>query len=172
MDLNHFQCFCFPGSISNRINLSNICDGIDLASLLVKIGNGKLHVGLILLQFWHKNVFYDDLLLGFEWFPPMLFLSSLLFFWKLHSTRETRLFKSFNFMRNWLIRLLLFWLNTPNIYLFHVNNRNFKKGCEICSKLTIKTPEKRQWRLSGVFIVKSPHTSHLFPFSVVSIVDF
>ena len=26
--------------------------------------------------------------------------------------------------------------------------------CEICSKLTIKTPERRQWRRSGVFVEK------------------
>ena len=25
--------------------------------------------------------------------------------------------------------------------------------CEICSEITIKTPERRQWRRSGVFIV-------------------
>ena len=30
------------------------------------------------------------------------------------------------------------------IYLFKVNNRNAKTWCEICSKLTIKTPERRQ----------------------------
>ena len=29
-----------------------------------------------------------------------------------------------------------------NIYLFKVNNKNIRKRCEICSKLTIKTPEK------------------------------
>ena len=40
-----------------------------------------------------------------------------------------------------------------NIYLFKVNNRNTRKRCETCSKLTIKTPERRQWRCSGVFIV-------------------
>ena len=28
-------------------------------------------------------------------------------------------------------------------YLFKVNNRNARKSCEICSKLTIKTPERR-----------------------------
>ena len=28
-----------------------------------------------------------------------------------------------------------------NIYLFKVNNRNNRKRCEACSKLTIKTPE-------------------------------
>ena len=31
-----------------------------------------------------------------------------------------------------------------NIYLFKVNNRNSRKRCEICSKLTIKTAEWRQ----------------------------
>ena len=30
-----------------------------------------------------------------------------------------------------------------NIYLFKVNNRDSRKRCEICSKLTIKTPERR-----------------------------
>ena len=30
-----------------------------------------------------------------------------------------------------------------NIYLLKVNNRKTKKTCEICPKLTIKTPEPR-----------------------------
>ena len=30
-----------------------------------------------------------------------------------------------------------------NIYLFKVNNRNTRKRCKICSKLTIKTAERR-----------------------------
>ena len=38
-------------------------------------------------------------------------------------------------------------------YMFKVNNRNTKAKCEICSKLTIKTPERCHRRLSGVFIV-------------------
>ena len=29
-----------------------------------------------------------------------------------------------------------------NSYLFKVNNRNTRKRCEICSKLTIKTPDE------------------------------
>ena len=33
-----------------------------------------------------------------------------------------------------------------NIYLLKVNNRNTRKRCEICSKLTIQTPERRQKR--------------------------
>ena len=31
----------------------------------------------------------------------------------------------------------------PNMYLFKINNKNARKSCEICSKLTIKTPERR-----------------------------
>ena len=41
-----------------------------------------------------------------------------------------------------------------------VNNRNTRRRCEICSKLTIKTPE-RQLRRSGVFIVSFEHITHL-----------
>ena len=49
-----------------------------------------------------------------------------------------------------------------NIYLSKVINTNNTKRCEICSKLTIKTPERRQWRHSDVFIVNSEHISHIF----------
>ena len=51
---------------------------------------------------------------------------------------------------------------SANFYLFKVNNRNTRKRCEICSKLTIKTPERRYWRRSAVFIVNFEHISHLF----------
>ena len=30
--------------------------------------------------------------------------------------------------------------------MFKVNNRNTRTRCEICSKLTIKVPERRHWR--------------------------
>ena len=49
-----------------------------------------------------------------------------------------------------------------NTYLFKVNNRNTRKRCEICSKLTIKISEQGHWHRSGVFIAKFEHTSHLF----------
>ena len=32
----------------------------------------------------------------------------------------------------------------------------------MCSKLTIKTPGRRQWRRSGVFAVSFEHISYLF----------
>ena len=50
---------------------------------------------------------------------------------------------------------------SPGIYLLKVNNRNSRTSCETCTKLTIKTPERRQWRRSGVFIANFEHISHL-----------
>ena len=41
-----------------------------------------------------------------------------------------------------------------------INVRNTRTKCEICSKLTIKTPERHRWRHSGVFIVSFEHISH------------
>ena len=46
---------------------------------------------------------------------------------------------------NLLFRWSADYLFPANIYLFKVNNRNTRKRCEICSKLTIKTPERRHW---------------------------
>ena len=34
-------------------------------------------------------------------------------------------------------------LSRLSIHLFKNDNRNLRKGCEVCSKLTIKTPERR-----------------------------
>ena len=48
-----------------------------------------------------------------------------------------------------------------SIHLLGVNNRSFKIRCEIRLKLTIKTPERRQWGRSGVFIGNFEHISHL-----------
>ena len=50
--------------------------------------------------------------------------------------------------------------NPVGIYLLKFNDRNARTRCEICSKLTIKAPE-RQWRRSGVFVVNFEHISHL-----------
>ena len=43
------------------------------------------------------------------------------------------------------------------IYLLKVNNRNIRAMCEMCSKLTVKTPEGRQWSCSSVSIVNFEH---------------
>ena len=46
--------------------------------------------------------------------------------------------------------------------MFKVNNRNTRTRSEICSKLTIKIPERRHWRRSGIFIINFEHVLHLF----------
>ena len=78
---------------------------------------------------------------------------------------------------------LFCWL-PAGINMFKVNNRNTRTICEICSKLTIKTPERRQmellvktvngwksltiykkssiWHRSGVFIVNFEQIHRLF----------
>ena len=38
-------------------------------------------------------------------------------------------------------------------YMFKVNNESTRARCEIRSKLTIKTPERRDWRRSSISIV-------------------
>ena len=45
-----------------------------------------------------------------------------------------------------------------NTYLFKFNNKNPRKRCEICSKLTINTVKRR----CGDLIVNFEHISHLF----------
>ena len=49
-----------------------------------------------------------------------------------------------------------------NIYLFKLNIKNTDKGCEVSLKLTMKTPDRRHLRSSGVFIVNFEHISQLF----------
>ena len=50
----------------------------------------------------------------------------------------------------------------PSISWFPGNNRNTRKGYEIYSILTIKTPERRHCRRSGGFIANFEHISHIF----------
>ena len=49
-----------------------------------------------------------------------------------------------------------------NIELFKNNNRKTRKRCEICSKLTIKTPQRCKCRRSGISFVNFEHISQLF----------
>ena len=51
--------------------------------------------------------------------------------------------------------------NPVGNYMLKINNRNTRTRCEICSKLTIRKPEQRQWCHSGVFIVNLEHIPHL-----------
>ena len=51
-----------------------------------------------------------------------------------------------------LNKWMLARLNPGGIYLLKVNSGSTRTVFEICSKLTIKTPERRHWRCYGVFI--------------------
>ena len=53
-----------------------------------------------------------------------------------------------------------------SIYFFKANNRNTRKRCEICSKLTIKTPD------DVVLVFLSLTWTYFTSFSSVPIVDF
>ena len=60
-------------------------------------------------------------------------------------------------------KIIIFEFIIPaNTHLFKVNNRNNRKRCEIDSKLTVKTSERRHLHYSGVFLVNLEHMSHLF----------
>ena len=53
--------------------------------------------------------------------------------------------------------------NQAKIYLFKFNTtETLEKGVKMRSKSTIKTPERRQWRRSGDFIVDVEYIPHLF----------
>ena len=46
---------------------------------------------------------------------------------------------------------MIIYINSA-ITMFKVNYRNTRTRCEICSELTIKALDRRQWRRSGAFI--------------------
>ena len=68
-------------------------------------------------------------------------------------------------------KILEMLVNPANIYLFKFNNKNSKNRCEICSKLTIETPERRLMYFTP-FDVLMYFWTYFTPFSAVSVVDF
>ena len=57
---------------------------------------------------------------------------------------------------------MLIYYPSNIIYMLKVNERNIRKRCEICSKLTITTPARRQLDRFGVCSVNVRDISHLF----------
>ena len=54
------------------------------------------------------------------------------------------------------------------IYFFEANKRKTTTMCEICSKLTITTPDQSQWCRSGIFILNFELISHCSGVSIVA----
>ena len=63
--------------------------------------------------------------------------------------------------RLWRQGITCYEINQANIYFFTVNNENTRTMCEICPKLILKTPERRQWIRSGVFIIDFEQIAHI-----------
>ena len=108
-------------------------------SVTVNQGFGKWPRTINLLPAWQLNSFEYSLLenqivLNVSFFEYLLVLDS----------RE----------KLWLLHQVLF-TEPAGIYVLKVKHRNTRTRCEKCSKLTIKTPERR------VFIVNFEHISHL-----------
>ena len=51
---------------------------------------------------------------------------------------------------------------SSNINMLKVGIGTLEKGVNCVLKLTIKTPERRHWLRSGVFIITFEHIGHLF----------
>ena len=88
------------------------------------------------------------------------------FFWRIKLFALLKVLGKKTIEEDWIEQLDIQYRNNfyawapAGIYLLKVNNRNTRTRCEICSKSTIKTPE-RQWRRSGVFTVNFEHISQL-----------
>ena len=58
--------------------------------------------------------------------------------------------------------IIILQLFQANFHLFKVNNRNTRKRCKICLKLTVKTPERCNWSCSGGLVDNFEYISQLF----------
>ena len=52
-------------------------------------------------------------------------------------------------------------VSQPAFTCSKLTTERLEQGAEICSKLTMKTPERNQWRRFGVFFVNFENISHL-----------
>ena len=136
-----------------KVNSRNIWERCDICSKLTTKTQERCH--------WHRFVsllltltIFSHLFLMF----PLLTLSINLFAGKFITLKSH--YRRYRLKRiNYALSQNKF---TAYIYLFKVNNRKTRRRCEICSKLTIKTEERRQWGRFGVFIVNFEHITHLF----------
>ena len=69
---------------------------------------------------------------------------------------------TFNYYHVLIKRFEFFYLDYPaSNHFFKLSNTKTWKSCEISSKFTIETPERRQRRRSGVFVVDFDQISQM-----------
>ena len=120
-----------------------------------------LHIRIFgYLDIAYLDKFFSLLFFDFKWtFSTMISRIKKYFDFKwTFSTMISRMKKYFDISTDVMCKL---YSHPAGIYLFKVNNRNTRTRCEIYPELTIKTPERRQWRRSGVSIVNFELLSHL-----------
>ena len=127
-----------------------------------------------------KNVLHYFMLLRFcikekQW--PLWCLVTYLFWkWVKNLNKKVQNAALYTIMNEWRLISMSAWIvrirsvinNPAIIYLFKVNNISTRKRCEICSKLTLKIPQRCHWRCSSVFYVNFENIPYLFIlFSIV-----
>ena len=88
---------------------------------------------------------------------------------KTNTIQLTGEYKNFQIQKLHLVDQYLLKINNKDnkvqtgIYLFKFNKGNTRTICKICSSLSIKTAEQRQWRHFCVFIVNFGQISQTSP---------
>ena len=116
----------------------------------------------IYCQLWTFTRFFSVSIIDFEQVKCQLGFLHFFEYWlekDISPNEGGNIVKRFGNICNMNYRYVLFKLHhyPANKYMVRVSNRNTRKSCEICSKLTIKTPERRR--------------IYFTPFSSVSIVN-
>ena len=146
----YFQLFLSPVAVKQR-NLTPKC-----FHLIYK------HVKKIwyesLLHLWHLLRYNESIWRNFgtRSFIAETFLKNLEMDTWFHSQRNQSV--------DLHCKLIHWFLREWNSGLKRV--KTFKRNLEViqlCSQLTVKTPERLHWRRSGVFIANCEHISYLFP---------
>ena len=78
-----------------------------------------------------------------------------------HTARFQSIFGHFSRLCMKRLTAFIVKLYPVGIYLLKVSNRNTRTRSKLCSKLIIKTAERRHWRRFGVFMVNFEQISHL-----------
>ena len=116
----------------------------------------KYHIYHITLNFWTFNFEPLNLLLAFVDFqcyitlPLPYYMSVVILCLKIFIFASTLLLMLLGAFFSISAAVMDVRANV-GIYLFKVNNRNTRAGCEIYSKLTIKTPEPRLASLRSLY---------------------